>query len=138
MKSKKVSFGFVLRFLTGESIPEALAEFLAEKKINSAVIHGIGALSKAEIGHFSFEKKKYDSMVFEEDLEVLSFEGNVSLKQGKPFSHIHVSLGRKDFSVIGGHLVSGIVGATLELFVKPFSDKLERKKQDSGLFLLDL
>jgi len=138
MQCKKVSSGFVLRFLQGENVSEKLSEFCEREKVFSASLYGIGALEKAELGFFSQEKKDYETKVFEEDLEVLSFSGNISLKEEKPFVHAHVVLGRKDFSLIGGHFVSGTVGATLELFVEPLKEKIERKKQDSGLFLLDL
>ena len=138
MKYKKLSNGFLVRLNSGENVLEKLSEFFEKEKINSGIIRGIGALEKAELGYFSSEKKNYETKTFEEDLEVLAFEGNISLKEGKPFVHAHVSLGRKDFSVIGGHFVSGKVGATLELLIHNFDCVVERKKEESGLFLLDL
>ncbi len=138
MQYKKVSSGFVLRFLSRESLSEKLLAFCEKEKVFSGALYGIGALEKAELGFFSYEKKAYETKVFEEDLEVLSFAGNISVKEEKPFVHAHVVLGRKDFSLIGGHFVSGIVGVTLELLVEPLKKKIERKKQENGLFLLDL
>ncbi len=138
MKYKKISNGFFLRFISGENVLKELTDFLEKEKIFSGTIKGIGALQEAELGFFSSEKNGYETKSFEGDLEVISFLGNISLKEGKPFFHVHVSLGKKDFSVIGGHFVSGTVGATLEVFIKPFEQKIERTKQPSGLFLLDL
>jgi len=138
MKYKKLSNGFFLRLISGENVLEKLSEFCEKEKINSGSLSGIGALSKAEIGHFSVEKKEYETKTFEEELEVLAFEGNISLKEGKPFVHAHVTLGKKDFSLVGGHFVSGIVGATLELFLHNSEFVVARKKEESGLFLLDL
>jgi len=138
MKYKKIDSGYALRFFTGENVLHKINSFLEKEKIFSGTIQGIGALEKAELSFFSAEKKVYDTKSFEEDLEVLSFLGNISLKEGKPFVHVHVSLGRKDFSVIGGHFVSGITGATLELFMHNLGCVLERKKEENGLFLLDL
>jgi len=139
MNYKKVSSGFVLRLISGEKPEEKLLEFCEKEGINSAFFYGIGALEKAEIGHFSLTEKKYHNKIFEEDLEVLSFTGNISLKEKKPFVHAHVMLGKNDFSVIGGHFVSGITGATMELFVQVLNEKIERKKDElTGLFLLDV
>ncbi|MFH1663743.1 MAG: PPC domain-containing DNA-binding protein [archaeon] len=139
MRHKKTSSGFVLRFFSGESVLEEFIAFLEEKKVFSGFFYGIGALNKAELAHFSLEEKKYLSKTFEEDLEVLSFSGNISLKQGKPFVHSHIVLGKKDFSVIGGHFVSGTVGATLEVFLQVFPEKIERKKDSkTELFLLEV
>ena len=138
MQFKKISSGFLLRLIKGESVLEKLTEFCEKEKVFGACITGIGALKKAEIGHYSMEKKKYETKLFEEELEVLSFAGNISLKEEKPFVHVHVVLGRKDFSVLGGHFVSGIVGATMEVFVKQVQPVIERKQAENGLFLLDL
>jgi predicted DNA-binding protein with PD1-like motif len=138
MNYKTLSSGFLLRFNSGENVLENFSEFLEKEKVSSGIFYAIGALEKAEIGYFLSEEKKYSSKVFEENLEVLSFTGNITLKEGKPFVHAHAVLGRKDFSVIGGHFVSGIVGATLELFVKQIQPAIERKEAENGLFLLDL
>lgn len=138
MKYKKVSNGFLLRLISGENVLEKLIDFCEKEKINSGLVQGIGALEKAELGFFSPEKKNYETKTFHEDLEVLSLLGNISLKEGKPFVHVHIALGKKDFTVIGGHLISGIAGATLELFLHNFGTVVERKKEESGLFLLDL
>ena len=138
MKYKKISNGFLVKLISGEKVIKELNEFLEKEKISSGLIQGIGALQQAELGYFSFEKKTYETKVFEEDLEVVSFLGNISLKERKPFVYAHVSLGRKDFSVIGGHFISGTVGATLELFIHNFDSVIERKKEENGLFLLDL
>jgi len=138
MKYKKIDSDYLLRFMQGKNVTKELQFFFEKEKIVSGTIQGIGALEKAELGYFSQGKKAYDTKSFEEDLEVLSFLGNISLKENKSFAHIHVSLGRKDFSVIGGHFVSGIVGATLEILIHNFGCVLERKKEESGLFLLDL
>jgi hypothetical protein len=139
MKYKRLSGGFLLRLVSGENVLEKLTEFCGKEKISAGVFFGIGALSKAELGHFSMQEKKYSNKTFEEELEVLGFAGNISLKEGKPFVHSHVVLGRKDFSCIGGHLISGVTGATLELFVFVFDSVLERKKDEgTELFLLDV
>jgi len=139
MQFKKLSDGFVLRFFSGESLLDKLAEFLEKEKIFSGFFYGIGALEKAELAHFSFTEKKYLNKVFSEDLEVLNFTGNISLKESKSFIHSHIVLGKKDFTVIGGHLISAVVGATLEVFIQPFSHAIERKKEEkTGLFLLNL
>jgi predicted DNA-binding protein with PD1-like motif len=139
MNSKKLSSGFILRFFSGENLLQEFTAFLEKQKISSGSFTGLGALQKAEISHYSMKEKKYSANSFEEDLEVISFSGNISLKTGKPFIHSHIVLGKKDFSVLGGHFVFGIVGATMEVFLQPFPEKIERKKdKETELFLLDL
>ncbi len=139
MEYKKISSGFILKLIKGENIAEKITEFCEKEKVFFGLVKGIGALEKAEIAHFSLTEKKYINKVFEEDLEVLSFIGNIALKEEKPFMHVHITLGKNDFSVFGGHFVSGIVGATMEIFIQKFEEKTERKKdKETELFLLDL
>jgi len=129
---------YVLRLIKGEPVMEKIIEFCEKENISGASITGIGALEKAEIGHYSLKEKKYVTENFEEDLEVLALNGNISLKEKKPFVHAHVTLGKKDFTVIGGHLVSAKVGATLELFIHNLGSFERKKEEETELFLLDL
>jgi predicted DNA-binding protein with PD1-like motif len=46
-------------------------------------------------------------MTVNEHVEILSGQGNVSLKDGKPFVHLHLVLGRSDGSCLGGHAAAG-------------------------------
>jgi predicted DNA-binding protein with PD1-like motif len=63
--------------------------------------------------------------------------GNISLKDGEPFAHIHVSLGGPDGKLYGGHLVEGEVFVA-EVFIQELlGEPLERKPQDNGLSLWD-
>jgi uncharacterized protein len=69
----------------------------------------------------------------------VSMIGNVSLKDDKPFVHAHVTLGRSDLSVIGGHLNDAIAHPTVEVWVRPETDEVHRVlDESSGLYLMDL
>jgi predicted DNA-binding protein with PD1-like motif len=74
-------------------------------------------------------------------VEMIGALGEVRLGFGdEPFVHLHVTLGRKDFSVIGGHLMDGsFVSVLCEVFVRPFEERLERVDDPSiGLKRLDI
>lgn len=45
-------------------------------------------------------------------------QGNVSLKDGEPFVHVHVVLSRKDMTTLGGHLIKGRVNPFIELVIE--------------------
>jgi hypothetical protein len=84
------------------------------------------------IGWFNLDTSGYEHSTYSEPHEVLSLSGNVSLKDGKPFVHIHTSLAGRDNRVIGGHLFSGIVCNTVELFIlESKSINLIRQKGDT-------
>lgn len=51
---------------------------------------------------------------WEEDMEIVSLTGTVSLHG----SHLHISLSRRDLSVLGGHLMPGcLVNTTAEIIL---------------------
>ena len=72
-------------------------------------------------------------------LEVLTLSGNCSNKEGEPFLHLHVILGRRDFSLLGGHLKEARVHPTLEVWLRTETTPAHRRQDEgTGLYLLDL
>jgi len=130
---------FILRLEKGDEVMEALASFAGSEGIRAAEISGIGAFESALIGFYNLEAKEYDRIPVDEETEVLSLLGNLSIADDEPRVHAHVSLGRGDGSAMGGHLFEGRCGATLELFVREEPGELRRAADpDVGLPLLDL
>lgn len=107
--------------------------------ISFASVSGAGAVSWARLSYWDPESKAYQDRDFDEQLEVVSFQGNIALKELKPFAHLHVVLGRPDFSTVGGHLRDATVYPTLEIWLRTEDVVVERRKDEStGLDLLDL
>lgn len=117
----------------------SLVSFAEKHEIFSAEVHAIGALKDFELGYYLLNKKQYKRSKYTEIAELVSCIGNISQKDGKPFPHLHTSLGLPDFQVIGGHLFSGIVAVTVEAIVRPLPEILLRKFDEvTGLFLWNL
>jgi predicted DNA-binding protein with PD1-like motif len=128
---------FLLRLERGDAFVESLARFAGEQGISAARIEGIGAFTDARLGFYDLERKDYDRFSVDEDAEVLSLLGNVTRKDGEPWVHAHVTLGRRDGAAIGGHLFEGHVAATLEVFVSAVPEELVREVDDHvGLALI--
>lgn len=53
--------------------------------------------------------------------------GNITLKDGKPFLHLHGTFGRRDMSVIGGHVISATVFPLLEAVITPTANRALRR-----------
>ena len=118
---------------------EALTTFAAEEGIRAAEISGIGAFQSAVVGFYQLETKEYDRIPVDEDTEVLSILGNLSVTDEGPRVHAHVTLGKGDGSAVGGHLFEGRCGATIEIFVREEPGELRRVPDPgAGLPLLDL
>ena len=58
-------------------------------------------------------------------LELVSFEGNITLKDGSPFPHVHVVLSDHNMSTAGGHLFETTVAAVGEFFLMEFGHRKE-------------
>jgi predicted DNA-binding protein with PD1-like motif len=136
----EVPHGYLIRFLHEEEVFSGLVAFATDRKITAAWVQGLGALSRAEIGYFDFEAKIYLRQKIEEDVEITGLIGNIAMADGRPFPHLHVTLGRRDFTAAAGHLFEGYAGATVELLVTVFADTSLERTADSltGLKLWSL
>ena len=130
---------YMLRLESGDDILRSLEKFAQTKKLGASLVEGIGSLNKAKLGHYDFRTKQYKYETFEDDFEILSLSGNISSMNRKPLPHIHVTLGRRDFSVIGGHLDDGSVANMVEVGVWKLPGRLVKAKDESiGLNVLQL
>jgi predicted DNA-binding protein with PD1-like motif len=130
---------FALVFDKDDEVKESLLRFATENGLRGAQIAGIGAFSEVTLGFFDRQKKSYQEIPVKEQVEVLSFAGNIAGKDGKPMLHAHVVVGKRDGTAHGGHLLNGRVWPTLELIVTETPAHLHRLKDDeTGLPLIDL
>jgi hypothetical protein len=91
------------------------------------------------LGYFDLNKKTYLQKSFPGSYEVIALNGNISMTEENPFFHIHVALSDPNMQVVGGHLISGKVAVTLEIYLKEFDMILHRKPDPlTGLKLWDL
>lgn len=124
------------RLFKGDEIISEITKILKEKSINSGLISGIGAVSKAKIGYYDQKTRQYMSKEFCEPMEILSLKGNVSLKDGEPFAHVHIILSKEDYTTIGGHLFEAVVFAFEFEIIELHGKSYERGyDEDTGLFL---
>ena len=62
--------------------------------------------------------------------------GNIALKDGNPFVHIHINMSDENFDVIGGHLFSAVTAASAEVIVLLDNQHIKRElDQKVGLYL---
>jgi predicted DNA-binding protein with PD1-like motif len=122
---------------TGEEVVSLLQRFAAEQSVHAGRITGIGAFQRATLGYFDWQRKEYDRIPVAEQVEVLSLMGDVALDGGEPRIHLHVVLGRRDGSTLGGHLLDAVVRPTLEVLLVDSPSYLIREHDPvSGLALI--
>jgi len=114
----------------GSSIPGDILAIIQKEKIATARLEAIGGVKRLCLAYFNHEAKKYEEHEFKEFLEVTSLLGNVTTKEGKPYLHIHGTFGRRDLSVVAGHVISATVFPLLEVVLTPTRNRAFRRFDD--------
>ncbi|TFG22515.1 MAG: DNA-binding protein [Promethearchaeota archaeon] len=142
MKSIETNIGRVIvaRVMPDEDLIDAIKVLVKNYDIKGGLINVIGAFKKFTIGYFDLNTKEYKFKTFEENVELISCMGNISYKDGDPIIHIHISVGKGDYNLIGGHLSQpSIISVTAEVFIYEINQKLNRVNESTfNLSLLEL
>ena len=96
-----------IKFEKGELLLESLTQYAKDNNIKTAEISFIGAVQNVNVMYFNQSKKEYDKHTFDGGHEVLNGLGNISLLNGKPFVHVHMTVADKNGNAFGGHLDEG-------------------------------
>src|ERR1700761_1657798 len=123
----------------GEKVKDRLLALVKQEGIENASFVALGAFEKATIAYFDWQKKKYQNIPVDEQVEVITLVGDiVPDDKGKPSLHAHTVLGRHDGSTRGGHLIEGHVRPTLEITLTEMPAHLKRHKHpELGLALIE-
>jgi predicted DNA-binding protein with PD1-like motif len=123
----------------GEEAKQSLLDIAKKETIEDASFVALGAFSKATVAYFNWQKKKYQDIPVDEQVEVISLIGDiVPDEKGKASLHAHTVLGRSDGSTRGGHLQEGHVRPTLEITITETPGHLTRRKHpELGLALIE-
>ena len=101
--------------------------FATRERLAGSHFTGIGAFHELVVGYFDVKRKEYESLAIPEQVEVLSFAGDITMDDGKPKVHAHVVVGKGDATAHGGHLLAAHVGPTLEVVLHESPVRLRRK-----------
>ncbi|MBN1216674.1 MAG: DNA-binding protein [Candidatus Lokiarchaeota archaeon] len=117
----------IAKLYPDEDIIDSLIKIVKKHNIKSGLINIIGALKKVTLGYFDITQKDYKFETIIDDVELLSCMGNISYKDEDPLIHLHIIVGRNDFSVNGGHLGQpSIISVTGEVYIYETSSKIKR------------
>ncbi len=125
-KYKQTDHKYTLSIDNHTEIVDALEDFCTKKGIKSGSITGIGAIDRMTLRFFDPATKQYVDKEFREQMEIASLLGNVSTLNGKTYLHLHIVAGRRDYTTLGGHLLSAHLSGAGEIFIEDFGDETER------------
>ena len=137
MRFQKSEGTYVITIAKGEAVIETLTTFCASEGITNAYFSAIGAVEYASVGYYALAEKQYHFTEYAEMLEVASATGNIMLKNGAPFVHLHAVFTNTKNEAFGGHVKEMRVGVTLEVVLTPLQSTLAREHDEAiGLFLI--
>jgi hypothetical protein len=85
------------------------------------------------------DQKRYLPIEIDEQVELLSFIGNVTSYTDEPRLHAHCVVGHRDGHTTGGHLLAATVRPTFELMVYELPLRIARvDRPEVGIPLIDL
>jgi len=122
----------------GDEVMSGLTDFARQNKVISASFTAIGAFSNATVAWFDDSKREFKLNPINEQVELTSMIGNITLVKGQPAVHTHMSVASSDGTVRGGHVINAFVFPTLELFMTVYPTALHKERDAAtGLMLID-
>ena len=111
----------------GDWIHKSIAEVIEKESLSSGWIKGIGAVEGMELGYFDYPTRTYKNKIFSGEYELINYDGNITISDGKPFIHAHAIFGDENYQVVGGHLYDAQISAVGEFVILPGEIKINRK-----------
>ena len=126
MEYKRVDNTVVLRLDPGDEIAESILTVAKNEHITAGAVQGIGAVDDLAVGVFDLAEKAYRQFHFTGNREINALAGNLSVKDGAPYLHLHITCTAGDGTVVGGHLFRGVVSLTAEIFITALQTSVNR------------
>ena len=121
---------YVLSLDNHVEISSALMDFCKEKGILAGQVTGLGAICEATFRFLDPATKKYVDKCFQEQMEITNLTGNISQKDGAPYLHLHLTCSRRDYTCVGGHLLTARINGACELLLEAFPDAFIGRRPD--------
>ncbi|UKB86197.1 DNA-binding protein [Chryseobacterium sp. MEBOG06] len=136
--ARKVDHIYIVSITNHSHIVETLTDFVQNQKIEAGEVTGIGAVSEATLRFFNPSTKNYVDKTFKEQMEVTNISGNVSEIEGKIMLHLHITLGREDYTALAGHLLEARIQGAAEFIFYPLNTRMVKaKNEETGINLYD-
>ena len=126
------------RIRKGDDLYNGIAAIAREHGIRVGRVTGIGSVEKAAVAFYDQKRMEYAEISINEPMEIVSLYGNVSLKEGSPFPHVHVVLSDARGNGKGGHLLPGTTPVfACEITIEEYDgeDLVRALDDETGLYL---
>jgi len=140
----------VARLKPGSDLLRSLQEIVDREGVKAGVIlSGVGLLGEARLRNCESLPEEYPItdenrtyLSFSRPLEILSLSGNITVAEGNPLVHAHLTLsqvGGDEIGIIGGHLIEGcVIFGFAEIILMELKDIKMEKNYDEETRTLQL
>jgi predicted DNA-binding protein with PD1-like motif len=118
----------------GEDLLAGLNAAVEELGLEAATLQVIGGLERATLGYFDPQAAEY--LTFSTGhVEVATGLGNVSLRDGAPFIHLHLVVSGPDGECRGGHAMEGCTAFVVEAYFRALDGPPPVRQEVPGMSL---
>ena len=111
---------FMGRLNFGADLLEELTTVCRECGVHLGRIEALGAVRKARIGYYNQDSREYHFFEIDKHLEITKLVGNISIRDGEPMVHAHITLADSQGSAYGGHLAPGTIIFACEFIITSY------------------
>jgi len=140
LKRVKPAARFMGKLRHGSDLLAELTDLCTQKGVRLGRMEALGAVQRARLGFYNQQTREYQYFDLDRPLEITKLIGNVSIKDGKPMVHAHITLADEKGNAYGGHLAPGTVVFACEFILHAYEGPtFERTYDDkTGLPLWDM
>ncbi len=113
-----------------------LNKIAIKNKIAAGAIQVIGSLARARISYYDQQLHVYRELDCDSPYEIVSGIGNISLRDDKPYVHLHLAIADSTGKVLGGHCLEGCRVFAAEFTIWPLKGAAVRRIPDNITGLL--
>jgi predicted DNA-binding protein with PD1-like motif len=115
-----------VRLKDGEELRAGIEQAVSEAGAHGGWFIGFGGLRSAELWYFDQQERQYDSITFDQPLELTACIGNIASVDNSIFAHTHVTVADMAGNSFGGHLEAAEVFVG-ELYIDLFEEPTRRE-----------
>ena len=126
---------FMGKLKFGSDLLEELTSICVQNDIRLGRVEAFGAVEKAKIGFYDQQSREYNFMEIDKPLEITNLIGNISMRDGEPMVHAHITLADSLRNAYGGHLSPGTIVFACEFIMNSYDgpDYVRDYDEQTGL-----
>lgn len=121
---------YVVSINNHQEVAATLQRVCTDLNITGGDIIGIGAVNQATLRCFNPQTKEYVDKTFNEQMEIANLTGNVGVLNGKIYLHLHITLGKTDYTALAGHLLQATLNGAGEFVINKYPGSVPRYYND--------